>query len=328
MSTFGDLPPEMRNKIYRLLFILGKPIVLGWPFKLTPAWTAGEKRIGPFHVPVPQVLQASSALLATRREWYREGASILYGENEFYAPSFKSVQLFSQLIGSYATACIQTLIIDFDGIDNSIDYWNNYARSLRLLLQFRSLRTIEIKMHKTVYFLPAIPPVLEVSTLVPPRVKGRSRHIPRATPNLPRTLLDHCLLPTTFDIFFEVLLTSLSLATPGPGHPLRIDRYTLAPNNNAGRRLSQIGRTYNLALVSSRPPLAAIITTYMHLRLEDYLEFFVYWIPQLCVFVYYAAGPVERLRTVSWRKVERQVRASPRKCDAKVKSQGPLIAFE
>lgn len=194
----------MRNRIYRLLFVLDKPIVLGWPFRSTPALIAG---ITSNRVPIPQLTEAMSALLVTSKDCYLEGASILYGENTFYAPTFKSVQLFSQLIGTYATACIQVLVIDFDGIDNGIDDWNNYARSHQLLLQFKSLGSVVIENHMSFQSAAVISPALAVGTLVPPKVKRHSRYLPGPLPNLPKLLVDYCLQPHNFDVFFDVLLT-------------------------------------------------------------------------------------------------------------------------
>ncbi|KAF2201673.1 hypothetical protein GQ43DRAFT_28567 [Delitschia confertaspora ATCC 74209] len=59
---FTDLPPEIRNKIYRSLFVLD----------------------GDVRLLFPQNLCASSAFLRTCKLVHNEGCSILYGENKFH----------------------------------------------------------------------------------------------------------------------------------------------------------------------------------------------------------------------------------------------------
>ena len=67
---FNSLPPEIRNRIYRMLFV-GNPVEL--------IFRANNSR--------------SAALLATCKEIEREGSSILYGENVFcFRPRFYNIQ--------------------------------------------------------------------------------------------------------------------------------------------------------------------------------------------------------------------------------------------
>lgn len=107
-TGFNSLPAELRNRIYRLLFV-------GEPF---------EFRTG-------KNFSRSAAFLRTSKRIYEEGRTVLYGENDFcfqrqhnprgnfYDASwkevgYKDVRRFFEMIGTVNISLIRSVKIDFD----------------------------------------------------------------------------------------------------------------------------------------------------------------------------------------------------------------------
>ena len=120
-TGFLTLPPELRNKVYRLLFIAKKDLVFYFPDNFC----------------------LSSAFLRTCRQIHEEGRSILYGENTFvfernkytraplWSPSlkeigYKDMRLFLKLIGPRNLSMIRDIRLVFeDAMPSSTPYLHN-----------------------------------------------------------------------------------------------------------------------------------------------------------------------------------------------------------
>lgn len=107
-AGFLDLPPELRNQIYRLVFVA--------PTRLD------------FGSPAPQTFQRSAAFLRTHSTVYTEARSILYSENEFFFQrqsrrhghifasdwselGFRPIRRFLKAIGHTNTSLLRHLIL-------------------------------------------------------------------------------------------------------------------------------------------------------------------------------------------------------------------------
>ncbi|OCK79221.1 hypothetical protein K432DRAFT_383284 [Lepidopterella palustris CBS 459.81] len=143
---FMSLPPELRNKVYRLLFVASREL----------------------NFVSPDNFCLSSAFLRTCRQVHDEGTSILYGENSFHferhwrmrAPfwdpvpkeiGFKDMRLFLKMIGTVNLARIRTMRIIFeDAKPSSAPYLNSqeerrFVHDEHLLDCLRLLRQSELK---------------------------------------------------------------------------------------------------------------------------------------------------------------------------------------
>ena len=120
-TGFLTLPPELRNKVYRLLFIARKDLVFYFPSNFC----------------------LSSAFLRTCRQIHEEGCGILYGENTFvfernkytraplWSPSlkgigYKDMRLFLKLIGPRNLSMARDIQLVFeDAMPSSTPYLHN-----------------------------------------------------------------------------------------------------------------------------------------------------------------------------------------------------------
>lgn len=148
---FTDLPAELRNKVYRHLFVIDK--ILEFPPDLPPTDLT--------------VLNRSSQFLSTCKLVYSEGCSILYGENRFkfdrngktrgsfWEPvlkeiGYKDVRQFLKMIGPenlvYLRDVTLTLQDAMPGATPQLDHeGRRYVRDEHLLDVIRTLRQAKLR---------------------------------------------------------------------------------------------------------------------------------------------------------------------------------------
>ncbi|QDS77631.1 hypothetical protein FKW77_002594 [Venturia effusa] len=100
-----DLSGELRNKIYRSLYVLDRRIDLGG--NIYRSSTRAPEY--PHYYDVRA--DASSQVLRVSKQLYREGATILYGENRFYVRGPDDLTRVSHAAGGELAAFIKDLVI-------------------------------------------------------------------------------------------------------------------------------------------------------------------------------------------------------------------------
>jgi hypothetical protein len=155
--SFTDYPPELRNKFYRLLFVTEDPLYI--PADRPVASKDGLKR--------------SSQFLRTCKLVYREGCSILYGENKFYFDrnpntrgSFwepipkeigdKDLRMFLQVIGTENLLYLRDITLKFQdampGVTPGIEQSKRrYVQDGHLLHVLRILRQTQLRSLNVIF---------------------------------------------------------------------------------------------------------------------------------------------------------------------------------
>ncbi|RDI87756.1 hypothetical protein Vi05172_g2595 [Venturia inaequalis] len=102
MPNFMDLSGELRNKIYRYCFVLDAFVNASSKGNM---WT--------YYYRHKEVSEASSQFLRVSKTIYREGSSILYGENRIYAQDYNDLKAIVGRIGLNALY-VRELKLDYD----------------------------------------------------------------------------------------------------------------------------------------------------------------------------------------------------------------------
>ncbi|KAI9878293.1 MAG: hypothetical protein M1830_001350 [Pleopsidium flavum] len=147
---FASLPPELRNRVYRLLLVRNKPV----------------------QFQVKRNNSRTAVFLRTSRQIYQEGRSILYGENQFvfsrvsdrtgawFVPSRKEIgytdmERFFRAIGPYNTSMLKNITInlsdalspvtpELDPEDRRFVNDESLQRVLKIMGKHSKLKTIRL----------------------------------------------------------------------------------------------------------------------------------------------------------------------------------------
>ncbi|KAF2435779.1 hypothetical protein EJ08DRAFT_645467 [Tothia fuscella] len=145
---FMDLPPELRQKIYRYLFVIGKVDFVRMAVNGRGHYTRETPLPGMIHVrwdpPKGSRIRATTQLLRTCKTVFAEALPIFYGENTFIVDIHDSSAQgqFGKAIGKKARALIKHIRLEKYDLGN---HWQSKSRGT-IFKPLRGLRVFDFSI--------------------------------------------------------------------------------------------------------------------------------------------------------------------------------------
>ncbi|KAE9962300.1 hypothetical protein BLS_000515 [Venturia inaequalis] len=244
MIGFLDLPGELRNRIYRFLFVEEDAFIFNRP------WESSHQHAGQFNK-----TSAAAQMLRTCKQVYSEGVTILYGENKF-AVGFEGLHYFEKTLGQRASY-IKTVKIQDDLAQTSRGNMDLQGDASPLQA-FPNLAVVVFRGYAAILPEPIgapkspEPEIPTPGAIVSKGLIGCPKLVASLSRRFVNTILQDCRLEVKMEVrVFHYFISGAH--HPGRNTDPRMDNYKILPiDENAPDFSSNIDQNYNLLFIDSR----------------------------------------------------------------------------